>query len=440
MRKQRKTALSSQGSSCQGHFLGIQVSDARSSETVSFLDRWLVKTLLSAIGNPPVSFVLWNDEVMSPDNVTPGGKLRIRSRNALVRLMINPELSFGDLYCSSQLEVIGDLPLFLHNVYVARSKSGDSLILKLFPALSGYHRRGNSMRRSRENIHHHYDIGNEFYSLWLDKSAMQYTCAYFPDPEMSLEQAQTAKLHHICKKLQLQPGQSVIEAGCGWGGLACFMAREYGVEVTAYNISREQIEYARRVAAQQGLSDRVTFVEDDYRNINGRYDVFVSIGMLEHVGIDHYKALGKLIDRCLEEDGIGLIHTIGRNKPALMNAWIEARIFPGGCPPSLGQMMDIFEPYSFSILDVENLRMHYAKTLQHWLRRFEGNKDAVIRMYDEVFERAWRLYLSGSIAAFTAGQLQLFQVLFTRQHNNHLPWSRAHLYDDLSHRIQGKAQ
>ncbi len=305
--------------------------------------------------------------------------------------------------------------------------------MKLFPALSGYHRRSNSLRGSRKNIHHHYDIGNDFYSLWLDKAAMQYTCAYFPNPDMTLEQAQIAKLHHVCRKLQLKPGQSVVEAGCGWGGLACFMAKEYGVNVTAYNISHEQVAYARSRAEQQGLADKVTFVEDDYRTINGEYDVFVSVGMLEHVGIDNYKALGRLIDRCLKENGVGLIHTIGRNKPALMNAWIEARIFPGGCPPSPGQMMDIFEPYSFSILDVENLRMHYAKTLEHWLHRFEENIDTVTGMYDGVFARAWRLYLSGSIAAFTAGSLQLFQVLFTRQRNNDLPWSRVHLYDDLPH-------
>jgi len=157
--------------------------------------------------------------------------------------------------------------------------------------------------------------------------------------------------------------------------------------------------------------------------------VFVSVGMLEHVGVENYMALGNLIDRCLHKtNGIGLIHTIGRNKPALMNAWIEARIFPGGCPPSLGQMMNIFEPSSFSILDVENLRLHYARTLQHWLERYEQNIDAVTARYDEIFARAWRLYLSGSIAAFTSGQLQLFQVLFSRPQNNAIAWSRAHLY------------
>ena len=290
---------------------------------------------------------------------------------------------------------------------------------------------GNAQTTARRNIHHHYDIGNEFYEAWLDRAAMQYTCAYFPSPAMSLEDAQLAKMHHICRKLGLQPGQQVIEAGCGWGGLARFMAREYGVQVKAYNISREQVRYARQKVREENLADRVEYIEDDFRNIQDRCDVFVSVGMLEHVGIENYAVLGQVIDRSLRDHGTGLIHAIGRNRPNALNAWIATRIFPGACPPSLSQMMDIFEPYSFSVLDVENLRLHYAVTLKHWLERFEENLPLFRTQHDESFLRSWRLYLAGSQAAFAAGTLQLFQVVFTRPHNNKLPWSRAHLYSNL---------
>jgi cyclopropane-fatty-acyl-phospholipid synthase len=178
------------------------------------------------------------------------------------------------------------------------------------------------------------------------------------------------------------------------------------------------------------LDDRVVFVEDDYRNISGRYDAFVSVGMLEHVGIRYYSTLGAVIDRSLKEDGRGLVHSIGRVRPAPMNPWIERRIFPGAYPPTLGQMMPILEPYGLAVLDVENLRLHYARTLEHWLARFDQAADRVREMFDERFVRAWRLYLAGSIAAFVTGDLQLFQVLFNRERSNQISWTRAHLYRD----------
>ena len=258
---------------------------------------------------------------------------------------------------------------------------------------------------------------------------MQYTCAYFPEPGMTLEAAQLAKMDHVCRKLRLRPGERVFEAGCGWGGFALHMAREYGVEVRACNISREQIRYAHRHArAARASATASSFIEDDYRNISGKCDVFVSVGMLEHVGPENYGTLGEVIDRCLAPQGRGLIHTIGRNRPEPMNAWIERRIFPGAQPPSLGQMMAIFEPRDFSVLDVENLRLHYAETLRHWTARYLAAIDEVRAGARRGFARAWQLYLAGSIAAFTTGTMQLFQVLFARGGNNDLPATRRHLY------------
>ena len=283
--------------------------------------------------------------------------------------------------------------------------------------------RANTLGGSRSNIHHHYDIGDDFYRLWLDRE-MVYTCAFFPSPEVSLEEAQTAKMELVCRKLWLKPGETVVEAGCGWGALALYMARHYGVTVKAYNVSREQIRHARERAKAEGLEGRVEFIEDDYRTIRGQFDVFASIGMLEHVGADHYRQLGEVIHRCLRPAGRGILHTIGRDYPGCLNAWIERRIFPGAYAPSLREIMNVLEPRSFSVLDVENLRLHYALTLQHWLDRFEAAAPRVEEMFDEAFVRAWRLYLVGSLAAFRTGSLQLFQVLFARHGSNEIPWTR----------------
>lgn len=400
----------------------------RRSGPAHAMDRWLARKILELAGDPPINIRLWDDsEVSTHESVL--HKLVVADRQALWQLVYDPEYNFGELYSSNRVSLEGDLVTFLEAAYQGISATEKNPLHK-FVQLVQHRPRLNTLRGSQENIHHHYNIGNPFYELWLDREVTQYTCAYFPDPTMSIEQAQIAKLHHIARKLQLKPGQTVVEAGCGWGGLARFFAREYGVKVHAYNISHQQVIYARDRAAQEGLADQVEFIEDDYRNINGQYDVFVSVGMLEHVGSQQYETLGEVIQRSLRPNGFGLVHSIGRNRPGLMNSWIEKRIFPGAYPPSLKEMMDIFEPNGLSVLDVENIRLHYAKTLEHWLARFNENEETISSMFDPNFVRAWRLYLAGSIAAFTTGELQLFQVLFSPEQNNELPWSRAYMYQE----------
>jgi len=395
---------------------------------VTALDRWIAAKMLEGVGNPPITLKLWDGKTVTPAIKNPVATLQYHNRVAMLKTIANPELYFGDLYSCGQVSFSGDLVRFSEIIYTNLESLGRggwlrSLILKL-----GHRRIANTHEKAKDNIHHHYDIGNDFYRLWLDTEQMQYTCAYFPDPAMTLEQAQTAKLHHVCRKLRLKPGDKVVEAGCGWGGLALFMARHYGVTVKAYNISKEQVAYAHCRAENEGMAGQVEYVLDDYRNISGEYDAFVSVGMLEHVGKNDFGILGDVINNCLKPEGRGLIHSIGRNQPAPMNAWIERRIFPGAYPPSLSEMMQIFEPNRLSILDVENLRLHYAKTLEHWLERYLEHEDEVRTMMDEEFVRTWRLYLAGSIAAFSVGELQLFQVVFAKSRNNRLPWSRAHLY------------
>jgi len=388
--------------------------------------------MLDVVGNPECTLRLWDGNHVTPPVDDPVAVVQYANRLSMWKTIINPELHWGDLYCNGQIEFEGDLARFLEIIYRNLHSSRNGSIVRRLIRRLGHRRIANSHVRAEENIHHHYDIGNDFYKLWLDTEAMQYTCAYFPDANMNLEQAQLAKLHHVCRKLQLKPGDTVVEAGCGWGGLARFMARHYGVNVKAYNISKQQVSYAQQRAEAEGLSGRAEYVLDDYRNIHGEYDVFVSVGMLEHVGKRDYPILGDVIDRCLKPGGRGLIHTIGRINPGSMNAWIERRIFPGAYPPSLKEMMEIFEPHKLSVLDVENLRLHYAVTLEHWLDRFEHYKDEIEVMMDKEFVRAWRLYLAGSIAAFRVGELQLYQVVFSRNTNNDVPWSREHVYGNTS--------
>ena len=395
-------------------------------DRVYAIDRWLARKFLAALGNPPLRLTLWDGTIITAGTTSPAVGMVLRERKVLWRLLSNPRLHFGDDYSSGRIEIEGGLVPCIESVYRAMEQTPRFRRRSLPDAYRRNQPRLNSLNGSRDNIHHHYDIGNDFYKLWLD-AEMLYTCAYFPTPSISLEAAQLAKMELICRKLRLQPGQRVVEAGCGWGGLARYMAKNYGVKVQAYNISSEQIAYARQRAGEEGLAGQVEYVEDDYRNISGRYDAFVAVGMLEHVGPDHYQKLGQLINRSLTEEGLGLIHTIGQNRAAPLSPWFLQRIFPGSYPPTLREMMALFEPCDFSVLDVENLRLHYAKTCEHWLSRFEANQERVREMFDEAFVRAWRLYLSGCIANFQLGDLQLYQVVFARPGNNRIPLTRSHL-------------
>jgi cyclopropane-fatty-acyl-phospholipid synthase len=406
----------------------MSVSTHRGAEAQSF-DQSLVRWVLGLAGSPNIAVRLWNGDEFQISEDRPVACMIIRDRWVLFDLLRSRSIGFGECYSQGRIEVEGDMRAFIMELTRAfrqrerRSYYGPKL-RSLMHAV-----KVNSMLQSRQNVHHHYDLGNDFYELWLDER-MVYTCAYFERPEATLDEAQVSKLDHVCRKLQLQPGQRVIEAGCGWGALAIHMAARYGVDVIAYNNSHEQVRYARQRAAALGLADKVTFVEDDYRSISESCDAFVSVGMLEHVGLANYRTLGAVIDHCLAPGGIGLIHTIGRSHPAPPDKWILKRIFPGGHVPSLGEMSAIFEPYKFSVLDIENLRPHYARTCAAWLDNFEKVADQVADKYGETFVRMWRLYLAGSSAAFETGTMQLYQVVFAPQDNNSVPMTRAHQYPD----------
>ncbi len=381
------------------------------------LDRWALGCVQRGVAGAPIRFVLWDGYERTPGDAPPIATIVIRNRRALASWLWDPELNFGEAYMFGAVDIRGDLVTLLEAVYRAWPTTG-SRRWRFWQA-------ANDIGAAKENVHRHYDLGNDFYRLWLDPE-LAYTCAYFPTPGTSLAAAQVAKMDLVCRKLRLTPGDRVVEAGCGWGSLALFMARCYGVRVRAFNISAEQIAYARERAAREDLAGRVEFVEDDYREVHGQYDAFVSVGMLEHVGLPDYPTLGRVMDRVLTADGRALLHFIGRNQPAPVNPWIRRRIFPGSYVPALREVFEhVLEPRGFSVLDVENLRLHYAATLGHWRRGFERAAGEVRAMFDEPFVRAWRLYLAGSEASFTTGAMQLFQIVVARGASNAIPWTRV---------------
>jgi cyclopropane-fatty-acyl-phospholipid synthase len=384
------------------------------------IDRWALHQIHRRLNTPTIRLALWDGQGVGAPAADARATVTLEDRPTLYGLLWDAEMVFGDGYSDGRLQVSGDLVHLLEVAYVSAARSGTS-----WTGLAV-----NTLHRSRQNVHAHYDLGNDFYRLWLDDQLV-YSCAYYPDADLTLEVAQVAKMDLVCRKLELRPGLRVVEAGCGWGALALHMARHYGVTVKAYNISHEQIAYARDRARQEGLTDRVEFIEDDYRSISGRFDRFVSVGMLEHVGLARYGALGEVIDRVLDRtEGRGLLHFIGRNTPQPLSRWITRRIFPGAYPPTLAEATSrVLEPFRLSVLDVENLRLHYARTLQDWWARFEAAYPQIASIYGERFGRAWRLYLAGSMVAFLTGSLQLFQVTFAPERDNTVPPTRAALYE-----------
>ncbi len=398
----------------------------QAGSATSPFERLLLKKVHRSIGHAPIRLGFSRHDFPLSDCASMESVV-IHDLRALANMVLDPEIGFGDAYMKGCIEVKGDLVHALEVIFRAMHSAGKrTWYYRLFSSWLKYVQ-ANTLDGSASNIHNHYDLTVDFYKLWLD-SRLVYTCAYFPTSSATLEQSQLAKMEHVCRKVQLQPGEKVVDAGCGWGALALHMAKHYGVTVKAFNISREQIQYARTQAAREGLAGHVEFIEDDYRNISGRFDVFLSIGMLEHVGREHYSELGKIIHRAVGDSGRGLIHFIGRNRPEPFSAWIRKRIFPGAYCPALREAMEIFEPHEYAVLDVENLRLHYAKTLEHWLARYERSVDSVVGLFGPEFVRAWRLYLAGSIASFRIGLLQLFQIVFAGSACQQIPWTRAHLY------------
>jgi cyclopropane-fatty-acyl-phospholipid synthase len=398
----------------------------RRNPRVTLVDRCLAEQVQRTIEHVAVRLVLWDGSSPYAGAVPSIGDLIVGDRGTLFGLLVNPELWFGEAYMARRLEIRGALEPVIEALCRASTPAPSAIdwmrAVLAFP---------NTMTNARRNVHHHYDLGNDFYQRWLDRELV-YTCAYFANDQMSLEDAQRAKLDLICRKLRLQPGDKVVEAGCGWGALALHMARRYGAHVKAFNVSREQLIYARERARREDLTDRVEFIDDDYRSVKGEFDAFVSVGMLEHVGLHHFRSLAEVLRRTVRRSsGRGVLHFIGRDAPRPLNAWIGRRIFPGAYPPTLAQVTtDVLTPAGMSVIDVENLRLHYEQTLAHWSQRFAAAQEEVRERYGVEFQRAWELYLAGSQAAFATGWMQLFQVVFAPFESTPPYWTRSEIYEE----------
>jgi cyclopropane-fatty-acyl-phospholipid synthase len=358
--------------------------------------------------------------------------IRLHDRRAILELALDPELALGELYMDGRLTVengrISDL-LDLVSLNLSNHKPPALLgFLRSVRRLMDPLRLRNRPRKAKRNVAHHYDLSGRLYDLFLDHDR-QYSCAYFSNPQMTLDEAQSAKKQHIRAKLHLdRPGLKVLDVGSGWGGLALDLARTKDAEVTGITLSEEQLSLARQRAADMGLAKTCHFELTDYRQVQGTFDRIVSIGMFEHVGKPNYDAYFEKIARSLAEDGVALIHTVGRSRgPSIYNPWIAKYIFPGGYVPSLSEMLAAIERNGLIVADVEILRQHYAYTLRAWRRRFAARRAEAAALYDERFCRMWEFYLGGCEKVFRHGGLVVFQVQLIKRPDV-LPISRNYMY------------
>ena len=359
--------------------------------------------------------------------------IRFHDRMAALELATNPELKLGELYMSGRLTVEnGDIAALLDFLMLNLSLSRPPGVIRMAQAWRRVMRpfaQRNFSARARKNVAHHYDLSGALYDVFLDRDR-QYSCAYFSAPGETLEEAQIGKKRHIAAKLFLdRPNLSVLDIGSGWGGLALDLARDCGAKVLGVTLSEEQIAISRARAQKAALADRCRFELVDYRALNGLFDRIVSVGMFEHVGVPYYRAFFDKVRALLKDDGVSLLHFIGRSDgPGVTNSWIAKYIFPGGYTPALSEVLPIIERSGLIVSDIEVLRLHYAETLKEWRRRFKTQWNAVAELYDESFCRMWEFYLAGAEAGFRRDLLVVFQIQMTKQIDT-LPLTRDYMFE-----------
>jgi len=356
--------------------------------------------------------------------------MRLHHKDTARRILTNPYLAFGEAYMDGDLTVEDGTLWDLLDV-IGRNLENlptPPAWMKLWHRVLQALETRNTLAASRRNVAHHYDLSDEMYRTFLDQDR-QYSCAYFPHPGLSLEEAQAAKKRHLIAKLDLKPGQRVLDIGCGWGGLALEIAQAADVDVTGITLSQEQLAVARRRAEAAGLARRVRFELIDYRELDDRFDRIISVGMFEHVGPTNYDTYFSKIRSLLADDGIAVVHSIGRRgTKGGSNSWIRKYIFPGGYIPSLSQVTQATERTPLWVTDVEILRLHYAETLKAWRERFMVHRDEMARLYDERFVRMWEFYLASCEMNFRHGDLMVFQMQLAKRIDA-VPLSRDYMFE-----------
>lgn len=357
--------------------------------------------------------------------------LHFKSKKALHKVLLDTSLGFGEGYMNGDIQVDGDLRevvrVGLLSGYLHKRRRKTLLNTLMLNILQR-----NSKKNDRRSIAHHYDLGNDFYQLWLDHK-MLYSCAYFKSDTTTLEQAQIEKINLCCRKLQLKPEELLLDIGCGWGGLLITAAKNFGCKGVGITLSQEQLAYGREQIAKEGLQERVQLEYLDYRNLpqlQKTFDKVVSVGMFEHIGKANMRLFLERVQKVLQPTGLLLLHTIGKTIEEPTNSWMKKYIFPGCYLPDLGSIVKNCTHLGLNFIDCENMRLHYSKTLDKWSEKFEENEREIRAMFDDKFVRMWRFYLAGCSAMFKLGHIHLFQLLFSAGVRNDLPLTREWMHRD----------
>ncbi|HAT4321379.1 TPA: class I SAM-dependent methyltransferase [Clostridium perfringens] len=392
------------------------------------INKNIVKSIAEHLSDRPFDLEYWDGEIIKYGEGEPEFKLIIKNFPSKKELLSDPSVALGEAYMKGDIDIEGDLQKFFESII----RNKDSFMNKNTVFRLASKIKAPSLIKSKKDIAHHYDIGNDFYSLWLDKT-MSYSCGYFKNPTDTLYDAQMNKIHHILKKLNLKEGQHLLDIGCGWGYLIIEAAKLYKVKALGITLSEEQFKKAKERIKQEGLEDLVDVQLMDYRNLeksNLEFDRIVSVGMAEHVGHANLPLFFKNVDSVLKESGLFLLHNITNLVETEGNKWITTYIFPGGYLPTLREELNIAADINFRPLDVESLRLHYMKTLEEWCKNFMNHLDEERDMFDDEFLRMWHLYLATCAAAFHYWDIDIHQILFSKGINNTLPMTRKYLYED----------
>ena len=389
------------------------------------VDKIFIKSFLHTFKDESFCVKFWDgDEVKVGEN-GPLFKIILKKPIPKKDILTSTTLAFGEAYMNGDLEVEGDFLLMLNTVLKYKDKFTTDFkgLPKIFSNLT-------STKKQKEEVTYHYDIGNDFYKLWLDDT-LSYSCAYFKNENESLGEAQLNKIHHLLKKLNLREGITLLDIGCGWGALLIEAAKLYKIKGLGITLSEEQFKAFKERIEKENLQDYLQVKLMDYRELEKSgllFDRVVSVGMLEHVGRSNYDLFMKCVSKVLKKEGVFVLHYISGLYESEGDAWIKKYIFPGGVIPTLREIISLSADYRFYTVDVESLRMHYYKTLLKWADNFEKNTDKVREMFDEKFVRMWRMYLYSCAACFYTGVIDLHQIVFTKGVNNSLPLTREYLY------------
>lgn len=389
------------------------------------IEKSFFKTFLKNFDDISFKVKFWDGEEVKLGNDESLFRIILNKPLKKKEILTSTSLAFGEAYMKGDIEIEGDMFIVFNELLkcIDKFSTNFSSLTKIFGGST-------SVRKQKEEVTSHYDIGNDFYKIWLDDT-LSYSCAYFKEGNESLHEAQINKIHHILKKLNLSEGLSLLDIGCGWGGLLIEAAKTYKIKGLGITLSEEQYKAFKERIKEEKLEEYLDVRIMDYRELKKSgltFDRIVSVGMLEHVGRPNYDLFFENVDSVLKKGGLFLLHYISGLKESEGDAWIKKYIFPGGVIPTLREIISISADYKYHTIDVESLRLHYTKTLLQWAKNFDDNIDEVKKMFDEEFIRMWRMYLYSCAASFNNGVIDLHQILFVKGVNNNLPMTREYIY------------